>query len=235
MNLQEIKGVFEECTQEREGILGVASFENVYNNLMPIQQKKLLEIGSGESLIVFGIFHSQEAIESINIRKNGRTDYEAWNQYAREYHTLNAILDRAARSIAAFVHGIPIPATIEGIASKIQRIEDYYALTVSQRVGAEYAGLGWRGKNELIVTTHYGCAVRFASVICPVALPAGTQMKNYCGDCIACLTVCPFLRKKDVLQNYREQCRRFIAALKLEGDVCGKCVKACYEHWTDRQ
>ncbi len=228
---EEIETLFKTFVRNGEGILGIAPLQEVYRHLMPVQQKKLLEMGAGKSLIVFGVFHSPEAIESINVKKNGKTDYTLWNRYAREYQKLNELLDTAARAIAEYVNGTPILATLEGMASTINKVEDYYPLTVSQRVGAECAGLGWRGKNELIVTRKRGCAVRFASVICPDTLPFDHKVENLCSTCTACLQVCPFLRKKDTLKNYREQCRQFIATLRLEADVCGKCVKACYHHW----
>lgn len=231
--IEEVKKLFEKVKKGRDGIIGAAPYADVLHGLMPVQQKKLREAGPGKSLIVVGIFHSPEAINSINVRKNGKTDYEAWNTYAREYNQINRVLNDAVHEIAAYVKGIPLHATLEGVASTINTVEDYYALTVSQRVGAECAGLGWRGKNELIVTKEKGCAVRFASVICPDTLPYNKKMEPACGDCTACLRVCPFLRKKNSLKNYREQCRRFIVTLGLEGDVCGKCVKACYQHWTE--
>ncbi len=232
---EEIEHLFNELKGNKQGILGVAPYKEVYENLMPVQQKKLSELGKGKSLIVFGIFHSPRAVESINVRKKGKTDYKAWNRYAREYHELNRILNKIGQSIAEYVTGTPIPATSEGVAADISTVEDYYTFTVSQRVGAELAGLGWRGKNELIVTKERGCAIRFASVICPYQLRYDHKMKNYCDECTACLDVCPFLRKKEILKNYREQCRRFIISLGLEGDVCGKCVKACYNHWISKQ
>ncbi len=231
MNIKEIEALFEDLKGNKEGILGVASYKDIFNHLMPVQQEALSERGKGKSVIVFGIFHSSKAIKSINIKKRGKTDYRAWNIYAREYHEVNRILNRIAKALAEYVNGIPILATLEGIASNISRVEDYYPLTVSQRVGAELSGIGWRGKNELIVTKKRGCALRLASVICPDDLPAGQPLENLCSTCTACLNVCPFLRKKEVLKNYREQCRRFIVTLGLEGDVCGKCVKACYQRW----
>jgi epoxyqueuosine reductase QueG len=231
MNIHEIKKRFQHLISPREGLLGVAAYETVLNSLMPAQQRNLMAAGTGESVMVIGVFHTPSVIEKINTRSHGKLDRDAWNVYAREYHTLNALLNKTVLSLAEFVKGDPIPATRENTAQKIDRVEDFYDLCISHRVGAELAGLGWRGKNELIVTREQGCAVRFASVICPDELPPGQRMENQCGDCTACLKVCPYLRKKDVLKNYREQCRRFIVALDLEGDVCGKCVKACYEHW----
>ncbi|MBU6996531.1 MAG: hypothetical protein HXS41_14220 [Theionarchaea archaeon] len=232
--LADLENLFHELIKGKEGIIGACQYDAVFDNLMPVQQKVLSSLGTGRSLIVFGIFHSPRALSSINLRKNGKTDYTSWNIYAREYHQLNSILNEVAEKMAEYVKGIPIPATTQGVASNINRVEDYYTGCISHRVGAELAGLGWRGKNELIVTKEKGCAVRFASVICPSRLEYGNRMDNNCQDCTACLDVCSVLRKKAVLKNYREQCRRFIVKLNLEGDVCGKCVKACYNHWNSQ-
>ena len=231
MNIHDIREEFHRLISPREGLCGVAPYETVRSRLMPAQQKNLLAVGTGKSMVIIGVFHSPSIIEKINIRSQGKLDKKAWNVYAQEYHSLNALLNKTVLSLAEFTGGYPIPATREDTTQKIDRVEDFYDLCISHRVGAELAGLGWRGKNELIVTQHMGCAIRFASVICPDELPPGQKMENLCGDCIACLQVCPYLRKKDKLKNYREQCRRFIVALGLEGDVCGKCVKACYNHW----
>ena len=42
----------------------------------------------------------------------------------------------------------------------------------------------------------------------------------------ACLEVCPILRPEE---GYRERCRRRIDALGLEDEVCGICVRVCWE------
>jgi epoxyqueuosine reductase QueG len=232
MDKEDIRETFFRLISPYEGVCGVAPYEAVLHGLMPVQQNNFREIGVGKSVIVVGVFHTPSVIGKINIRSHGKLDRDAWNVYAREYHALNRVLNKTVCSLAECVDGVPIPATREDTAQKINRVEDFYNLCISHRVAAELAGLGWRGKNELIVTEKQGCAIRFASIICPYPLPPDDTMENRCGDCTACLRVCPYLRKKDKLKNYREQCRRFIVTLNLEGDVCGKCVKACYEHWT---
>ncbi|MBU7014772.1 MAG: hypothetical protein HXS52_05520 [Theionarchaea archaeon] len=230
--LEDVENLFHELIKGKEGIIGACPYDAVLERLVPVQQNVLTSLGTGKSLIVFGVFHSPHALSSINLKKNGKTDYASWNIYAREYRQLNTLLNSIADAIAKYVEGVPVPATTQGVATTIDRVEDYYTGCVSHRVGAELAGLGWRGKNELIVTRDKGCAVRFASVICPSSLEYGSRVENNCHDCTSCLDVCSILRKKTILKNYREQCRRFIVRLNLEGDVCGKCVKACYNHWT---
>ena len=133
-----------------------------------------------------------------------------------------------SKGISERFNGVPILATIEGFASKIQSVEEYYELTVSHRVIAENAGLGWRGKNELIINDRFSCALRFASVSTTFPLIHQRKVENLCGICDACLNACPFLKNKERLENYRESCRRYITQLKLDDDVCGKCIKSCY-------
>jgi len=220
-----------------DGVVGMAEFKKVYDELMPVQKSKLEDICSDQfqnlmrngSIICTGIAYPEHVIDCIDIRLgNGTVDEDAWNIYAREYHKLNKFLNTISEGIADLSGGMPIPPTVEGIV--VKNVEEYYAMTVSHRVIAEEAGLGWRGKNELLVNEKFGCALRFASVITNLPLVRGGKVKASCRECEACLEVCSFLKNKDKLENYREGCRRYIIQLGLEGEVCGKCIKACYRH-----
>jgi len=219
------------------GILGAAGFQKVYHELMPVQRKKLKEICNGQfqnfmkegSIICLGIAYPEYIIDCIDVKfGDGTTDRNTWNIYAKEYHKLNRILNNVSKGLSERFYGISIPATIEGIASKINNVEEYYEMTISHRVIAENAGLGWRGKNELIVNDTFSCALRFASILTTFPLTTGGRVENLCGVCDSCIRACPFLRNKEKLENYREDCRRYIMQLNLDADVCGKCIKACY-------
>ncbi|MFQ5710481.1 MAG: hypothetical protein ACE5GD_01740 [Candidatus Geothermarchaeales archaeon] len=219
-----------------EGVIGVADFSGVYHGLMPAQKARLEKISGDRfqdflengSIVCIGIAYPEHAIDCINVESGGMIDKDAWNVYAREYHEINGLLNAISKKMADRFGGIPVPATLEGITNEVGNVEEYYGMTISHRVVAEEAGLGWRGKNELILNDRYSCALRFASIITSLPLTRGEPSKASCGACTACLEVCPFLEKKEELKNYRENCRRFINALGLEWDVCGKCIKACY-------
>ncbi len=101
-------------------------------------------------------------------------------------------------------------------------------------MAAELSGIGWRGKNELIVNPAHSCAIRLASVITDMPLERTDPIPDGCGECRACLDACTFLDNKDKLENYREQCRRYIVSLGLEHEVCGKCIKACFREGVHR-
>jgi len=238
-NFQKVKSFFLQKLAEigYDGAVGVAEFRKVYDELMPIQKDKLMDFCGGEfhsflkdgSIICICIAYPEYAIDCINLRfEDGTIDKDSWNIYAKEYHKINKFLDVISEEIADFFGGIPVPATVEGI--DVRNVEDYYGMTISHRVVAENAGLGWRGKNELVVNEKFSCAIRFASIIMSLPLIHGRRVESSCGECEACLEACPFLKNKDKLENYRENCRRYIVHLRLEAEVCGKCIKACFRN-----
>ncbi|MHA1576296.1 MAG: hypothetical protein ACTSU3_02935 [Candidatus Thorarchaeota archaeon] len=221
------------------GDIGFCSFQTVYNNLLPIQQEKLRSITGTRfgqlcksgSMVSIAVAYQNPIIDFIDKREGSTPDYNLWNEYAHEYHRINQTLNQIAKSIATDYDGIPLPATIGGVMEKVQHVHDYFGMVVSHRVVAELAGVGWRGKNQLIIHDRFSCAVRFSSVIVSIPLEHGTQLESKCGECTACEDVCSFIKYRSKLPDYRENCRRYILFLKskgLEKDVCGKCVKACY-------
>ncbi|MFW9800150.1 MAG: hypothetical protein ACFFD9_06930 [Candidatus Thorarchaeota archaeon] len=223
-----------------QGLQGVAEFRRVYEDLMPVQQDRLRSLAGPrlESLfdsgylISIGIAYSGSIIDCINVADGRKVDYEKWNRYADEYHRLNGLLNAAAQLVADRFEGIPILATIEGVAAKVKHVTHYYPLTISHRVVAEHAGLGWRGKNGLLINGKYGCALRFASVITSLPLLHGSKMESRCGDCTACEDACTFIRYREQVKDYRENCRRYLVFLGSQGlkrDVCGKCIRACVQ------
>jgi epoxyqueuosine reductase len=219
-----------------KSVMGVAPFKAVQGILMPIQKKRLEEIANGEfdslmsegSVISIAYAYPEYAIEAIAQGTEKAWDMGRWNIYARAYTRLNWALNETSEVIAKEVGGIAIQATVEGLSSRVSRVEDYYIQRVSHRVAAELSGVGWRGKNELIVNPNYSCAIRLVSVITMAPISRTPPTTQDCGECCACLDACKFLDYKDNLDNYREQCRRYLIYLNLEDEVCGKCIKACY-------
>lgn len=229
------------CTEVgRRGVIGFASVEGV--RLLPEQAQRLqqklstfpAEAGGstdGEdaetSAVSFGLFYHESEILAIPATwQSNRAGSEHWNDYARAYQELNHTLDYVSSSLAAEFGGVAENATIEGWTGKVQHVGDYFAHCVSHRAFAEAAGLGWRGRHGLIVTPEAGPALRFATVFVPHRLLSPQRELAGCGDCRACLDVCPILREAG---EYREACRRRIHALGLVADVCGICVRVCWE------
>ena len=237
INLQLINEIFqrESSKQELKGIIGVAPFDSVYRSLMPIQQNNLKELCTKNfenlmeqgSIICLAYAYPEYAIDAIGVKKGNNYDLEAWAIYGQEYSRLNKALDETTMRIAKEINGLRIPATFSG--DNIEHVEEYYAPAVfSHRVAAELAGIGWRGKNELIINPRYSCAIRLSSVITSLPLERTLPLEMDCGNCQACSNACSFLRLKDKLTNYREQCMHYMDSLGVLSGVCGKCIKACY-------
>ena len=62
-----------------------------------------------------------------------------------------------------------------------------------QKSIARIAGLGFIGKNNLLVTKDYGCAFVMCSVLtdAPVTTENHPVIQSYCGTCDACIKACP--------------------------------------------
>lgn len=102
-------------------------------------------------------------------------------RYARgqDYHNH---LRRKLRKLSAYVRTLG-----EGVVSRpICDVEP-----VMERVWAQRAGLGFVGKNGLVITPGQGSYQILGEVICTLELVEDTPMTERCGSCTRCLDACP--------------------------------------------
>ncbi len=62
---------------------------------------------------------------------------------------------------------------------------------VMERQWAERAGLGWIGKNSLLLRKGVGSFFFLAEIICNLELEPNQQQTDHCGECTACIDACP--------------------------------------------
>jgi epoxyqueuosine reductase QueG len=101
---------------------------------------------------------------------------------------------------------------------------------VSHRHAALEAGLGFWGRNNLLVHPQYGAAVRLTSIFTNMPLAVDQPIPNDCRDCVACMEACPadaIDGDKFDFERCYSQVREFAKQNNYNLYLCGLCVKAC--------
>ena len=62
---------------------------------------------------------------------------------------------------------------------------------VQERVYAQYAGLGWIGKNTCLIHGRLGSWIFLSEIICSLPLDVDAPAVDQCGTCQRCLQACP--------------------------------------------
>jgi epoxyqueuosine reductase QueG len=112
---------------------------------------------------------------------------------------------------------------------------------------ATRAGLGWIGRYALLITEHYGSAVRLMTVLTDAPFTVSSPVEtSRCGNCRLCVDACPGraprgeewragMDRDDILDV--QAC--YAAARSLSGragiaatTICGICIACC--PWTRR-
>jgi len=115
---------------------------------------------------------------------------------------------------------------------------------------ATRAGLGWVGKNALLVTSEFGSAIRLGSILTDAELAGGTPInESRCKDCTACVDICPAqalsgkqwhvgVERDSLVDAFT--CRKTahdLLTMRTGGGItgrtfCGLCIVAC--PWTKK-
>ena len=149
------------------------------------------------SILMLGINYRSVA-PSATIGGQGRVSRYAWGS---DYHDLiHARLGELVK-----LHRSLSPAAVRGVVDTAPLLE---------REFAQLAGLGWIGKNTLLLNRRLGSWFFLA------ALLTGEQLKHdepsdagHCGTCRACLDACP---TGALVDAYRLDARRCISYLTIE-------------------
>ena len=162
----------------------------------------------------------------------------AVNYRSHCYDVINARLDEIISRIASVLQregyrAFPVPAT--------KRVDDDRICGIfSHKLSAHLAGLGWIGKNCLLITPDIGPRVRWVTVLTDAVLTTkGRPIDERCADCRECVDICPV--KAFTGQPFRvgeprsarfdaRKCDRYFSKMRekdVETAVCGLCLYAC--------
>jgi epoxyqueuosine reductase len=124
----------------------------------------------------------------------------AWGEV--DYHD---VLHDKLKSLKQWLQSIQPSAKIRGIVDTAPLLE---------REFAEAAGIGWVGKNTLLLNRDWGSYFFLAALLTELPLVVDEpQIKGYCGTCTACLDACP---TNAFVQPYVMDARRCLSYLTIE-------------------
>jgi epoxyqueuosine reductase len=78
---------------------------------------------------------------------------------------------------------------------------------------AQKSGLGWRGKHTLLLNREAGSMFFLGEILVDVPFPVDEPITSHCGECSACINICP---TKAITAPYQLDARRCISYLTIE-------------------
>ncbi|MFO8060223.1 MAG: epoxyqueuosine reductase [Bacillota bacterium] len=165
--------------------------------------------------------------------------------YVEEYERVNDLLATLSRRVAGVLRSggyraVPLPPTGMDFDSET------LSTPLPHKTVATRAGLGWIGKNALLITEEYGSAVRLGTILTDASLETGQAVDHSrCESCTLCVKKCPAAAptgenwsvgrgREDLLDAHA--CNAFAerqsAFLGSAHTICGRCIPPC--PWTQR-
>ncbi|OPJ55209.1 4Fe-4S double cluster binding domain-containing protein [Clostridium oryzae] len=175
------------------------------------------------------------ASEVVKELENGPTE-----QYYEEYKRLNKLLDKIVSLGEKFIKARGYNAI--GQSTTYVTEDDNLTTPLPHKTVATRAGIGWIGKNALLITSDYGSAIRISTILTDIPVKTGQPIdESKCGNCLNCTNACPAEAIKGNLWNVNAERKDLIEPLKcrakarammkkivgIETAVCGKCIAVC--------
>jgi len=214
-NYRELK---EFCLSQGADLFGVADTSGIkqeFNLLKPL-------IENLDKAVCIGV---RLSIQILNDIKDAPTKL-----YFHHYRTANFFLDQLGFKLANWIQrkdalALPIAASV---------IVDWQKQTAHashKKIGV-LAGLGWIGRNNLLVNPKFGSQFRLATVFTNFKIKADKPLDMDCGDCYDCVKVCPVGAIQEKKEDFKhslcfEKLKEFQRSNIVGQYICGVCVKAC--------
>ncbi len=212
----ELKGI---ALSSGASVFGVGYIEDLrpHFDALPLEQTEGLSYG-----ISIGARVSDSVLKGVII---GPTRH-----YLHHYKMLNLLLDQTALKLSLTIQGKGYNA-LQIPASQIIDWEKQ-AAHLSHKMIALRAGVGWLGRNNLIIHPAFGSKIRLATVLTDMPLKTDNPLEKDCTDCKKCIEVCPVSAIGETHKKWNktaclEKLKYFAKAHNVGQYICGLCVKVC--------
>ncbi len=139
-----------------------------------IRQDVQLRLPGTRSVIV--VARNYHAPRPPKTPDSGRVSCYAWG---RDYHR---VLRRPLRELAAH---------IESLGESVATCCCIDSGPVLEKLWAVRAGLGWLGKNSLVLRRDLGSWFFLGTILTTLELPPDSPIPDFCGTCTRCIDACP--------------------------------------------
>ncbi len=156
------------------------------------------------------------------------------------YYPEKDLADGSDYKIAKYAYGEDYHFVLKRkLKSFLQRIRDEIgevdgrvfvdSAPVHERAWAQKAGLGWIGKNSLLLNKQRGSFFFLAELIIDLELEYDSPMRDYCGTCTKCMDACPTDAIPDPYVVDASKCISYFT-IELKDEIPTE-VKGKFEDW----
>ncbi len=213
---EELRRLLTEMGAEVVGIADMAAYD-----------REILDLGDDVPrrfpfAVSFGLLVPRGVLETLT---DGPTTF-----YLHHYRQVNYRLDMIAYLLAKEIEGAGHRA-LPFAASQLVDWKNQKGHISHKHVG-QAAGVGWIGRNNLLVHPRFGARMRYNTVLTDMPLVPDAPSAFGCGECVACLSACPASAIRHEQGDFDHKgCYEMLTVFKNKRNIghhiCGLCIKAC--------
>lgn len=206
------------CQEQGVDLFGVADIHKIKKEFM-LSEDILRQLDKAVSL---GVGLSRAVLEEIEDAPT--------RLYFHHYRAVNNFLDQIALKVSNYIQkkgflSLPIPA------SQIVDWRNQKGHLSHKQIGY-LAGLGWIGRNNLLINEKRGSQFRLVCVLTNMPLKIDRPTQRNCQGCTLCIKACPVGAIKENHLDFDhircfEKLKEFQRQKLVDQYICGICVKVC--------
>ncbi|MES2473733.1 MAG: tRNA epoxyqueuosine(34) reductase QueG [Pseudomonadota bacterium] len=154
---------------------------------------------AAKSVIMLGVNYGPDADPLAILERRGQAAISVYAQ-GDDYHD---VVKKKLKALAGHI--------FQNFGADVKVFVD--TAPVMEKPLAQKAGLGWQGKHTNLVSREFGSWLFLGSIFTTLELPPDAAEEDHCGNCHACLDVCP---TNAFPAPYRLDARRCISYLTIE-------------------